>query len=207
MIRIALVAVLLAATPVVAAPVLPSLYDVTDVDAGDVLNVRAGPSTADPVIGSLPPDATGIEVVSIDATGAWGEVNVGEVSGWAALRFLDEQADVWTPGKLPAGLSCFGTEPFWNLRPEDAALVLESPEMRRDPVPLVALDTGIVGDVRRALLAADDRTRITATITPDSCGDGMSDRAFGLGAMVVLEEEKAEPMLLSGCCSIAPARK
>ena len=186
------------------AQVLPSLYDVTRVGPSSVLNVRAGPGTGSPVIGTLAPDAKGVEVVAIDQTGGWGQLNLREGAGWSSLRFLAEQPEVWAPGSLPPGLACLGTEPFWSLRVENGALVLETPEARREPGTLTALDTGVPGDVRRALFARDARTRVTAAITPQACSDGMSDRAFGLGAMVVLEDEEAASMLLTGCCSIAP---
>jgi uncharacterized membrane protein len=201
---LALVSVLVAGAAAAQPVVLPSLYDVTGVAAGSVLNVRSGPGTGAPVIGTLAPDATGIEVVAVDASGGWAQHNLREGAGWSALRFLAEQDEVWLPGALPPGLSCLGTEPFWNLAAEDGTLVLEIPEVRREIGPLTALDTGIPGDVRRAVFATNAQTRITATITPEACSDGMSDRAFALGAMVVLEEEAAAPMLLTGCCSIAP---
>jgi uncharacterized membrane protein len=200
-----LAAVLLALSAGAAgAGTLPSLFDVTGVAAEDVLNVRAEPDANAPVIGTLAPGATGIEVVSVDPSGHWGEVNVGEGAGWAALRFLAEEPEVWVPGKLPQSLSCFGTEPFWNLRDRDGTAVLEMPEAAKSLGAAVAVDTGIPGDVRRALVAGDPALRVTATVVPQSCGDGMSDRAFGLGAMVLVQEGDGVPRLLTGCCSIAP---
>ena len=198
------VTVLFLAGSPAAAQVLPSLFDVTRVGPGSVLNVRAAPGTSAPVIGTLAPDAKGIEIVAVDPTGGWGQHNLREGAGWSSLGFLAERPGVWTPGSLPQGLACLGTEPFWNLRTEAGALVFETPELLRDLGPVTALDTGIPTDVRRALLASDDGTRITATTTPEACSDGMSDRAFALGAMVLLEEEGAAPALLTGCCSIAP---
>ena len=200
-----LLALLVAATGggATAAPVLPSLYDVTGVETDDVLNVRAGPDADAPVIGTLAPDATAIEVVSVDPSGRWGEVNVGEGAGWAALRFLAEQPGVWAPGALPEHLSCFGTEPFWNVRKSEKGAVFQMPEAAQTFAAVTALDTGIPGDVRRALILTEGKLRITATITPQSCGDGMSDRAFGLAAVVIVEDDAA-PRLLTGCCSIAP---
>ncbi len=200
----ALLLLLAAGGGAAAAPALPALHDVRGVAAGDVLNVRAGPTTDAPVIGTLAPDATAIEVVAIDATGGWAQHNLGEGAGWSALRYLAERPGQWAPGALPPTLACFGTEPFWSLRREDGAMVVEIPEVRRVLGSEAALDTGIPGDPRRALVLTGATTRITATLTPAACSDGMSDRAFGLGAMVVLEEEKAVPMLLTGCCSIAP---
>lgn len=186
-----------------AAPILPSLFDVTGVSTDDVLNVRAAPDADAPVIGSLAPGATGIEVVALDPTGRWGEVNVGETAGWAALRYLAERPDVWKPGALPASLACSGTEPFWTLRVRDGHAGFEMPDARRPLSELDALGTGIPGDVRRVLVASDAAARLTATITPQSCGDGMSDRAFALSAMLVVEVGD-DRRLLTGCCSIAP---
>lgn len=197
------VALLATAGSAAAAPVLPSLHDVTGVAADDVLNVRAEPDPDAPVIGTLDPDATGVEVVAIDPTGRWGEVNVGEGAGWAALRYLAEEDGVWVPGALPEHLSCFGTEPFWNIRESESGAVFQMPGSRQSLATVTTLDTGIPGDVRRALILTEGRLRITATIAPNSCGDGMSDRAFALATTVIVESDEP-PRLLTGCCSIAP---
>jgi uncharacterized membrane protein len=187
-----------------AGPVLPSLHDVTGVAADDALNVRAGPTTDAPVVGTLAPGATRIEVVAVDPSGHWGAVNLGESAGWAALRYLTERPDAWTPGALPESLSCFGTEPFWSLRRRAETMVFETPEGARTLAIAAALDTGIAGDVRRAVELADGIIRATATIAPGACSDGMSDRRFGLATMVVIAEGGGAPRLLTGCCSIAP---
>jgi hypothetical protein len=59
---------------------------VTGVEAGDVLDVRAEPTTGAAVVGTLAPEAPGAEVVATDPTGNWGELNAGAGPGWAALR-------------------------------------------------------------------------------------------------------------------------
>jgi uncharacterized membrane protein len=64
-----------------------------------------------------------------------------------------------------------------------------------------ALDIGIDGDPQRALVAEDADGRLTVGITPAACSDGMSDRAFGLAALVVREGGGAAE-LLTGCCSL-----
>ena len=202
LLALALVLLCLAGTAT-AAPVLPSLHDVTGVAPGHVLNVRSGPTTAASVIGTLAHDATAIEVVAVNPTGRWGQVNVGEGAGWASLGFLAEQPEVWKPGALPGHLSCFGTEPFWNIRKSDAGAVFQTPEAEQSFAAVTALDTGIPGDVRRALILAEGRLRITFTINPQSCSDGMSDRVFGLGTLVIVEDGDG-PRLLTGCCSIEP---
>lgn len=180
---------------------LPSRFDVTGGAGGDALNVRAEPTTAAPVVATLAADARGVEVVARDASGRWGQVNAGEGSGWVALRYLREEPDVWQVGTVPAGLRCFGTEPFWSLLPDGATARIERPEGSAS-FALDTLDLGVAADPRRALLLRSEAATATATITPEACSDGMSDRLFGLGVLVVLEEA-GTPRLLSGCCSIA----
>jgi uncharacterized membrane protein len=119
------------------------------------------------------------------------------------MRHLDPQAEVWRPGSLPAGLACSGTEPFWSLRPGGGQAVLASPDAGEQAFELsAALDAGIEGDPRRALVAVRPDAGLTAAITPASCSDGMSDRAYGLEILLILEDAGAA-RLLTGCCSIA----
>jgi uncharacterized membrane protein len=118
-----------------------------------------------------------------------------------SLAYLAYRTDVWEPGSLPEGFACFGTEPFWSLNAE----TFSTPEAPDQPLDVAAvLDSGIFRDPRRAVVATGAAGRFTVTATPQACSDGMSDRAFGLAAMVVLEPEGASPQLLTGCCSIAP---
>lgn len=181
--------------------ILPTLFDVTGVRPVSWLNIRSGPGTSNAVIGRLAHDATRIEVVAHDRTGQWGQINTGEGSGWVSLAYLAYRTDVWEAGSLPEGFACFGTEPFWSL---DAAS-FSTPEAQDQPITLEAvLDSGIFRDPRRAIVATGAEGRFTVTATPQACSDGMSDRAFGLAAMVVVEAEGASPQLLTGCCSVAP---
>lgn len=180
---------------------LPSRFDVTGVAGGDALNVRAEPTIAAPVLATLAADARGVEVVAVDPSGRWGRVNAGEGSGWVALRYLREEPGVWQAGALPSGLRCFGTEPFWSLVPEGRTARIDRPEGSAS-FALEALDLGLSADARRALLLRSETAAATATITPEVCSDGMSDRLFGLAVLVVVEDTDA-PRLLSGCCSIA----
>jgi uncharacterized membrane protein len=197
---------LVSATPLQATQeyILPTLFDVIDVAEDDVLNIRAAPSASADIIGSLTPDARDIEVVSHDRTGRWARVNTGERSGWVAARYLAYQVDVWEAGTLPATLHCFGTEPFWSVRHEGGMLVFSTPDapplhLERDAV----LDTGIFRSPRRAFTASSTSLSLSAVVVPHECSDGMSDRAFGLDASVILDRGDALE-LLTGCCSIAP---
>ncbi len=181
--------------------ILPTRFDVAGVAADDVLNVRARPNARAGIIGSLAPDAENIEVMAQDASGRWGLVNVGERSGWVAMRYLNYRVDVWEPGRLPQGLHCLGTEPFWSMRPEGDRLVMATPETEETGRILAVLDTGVFRDPRRAVVAEGEGWRLTASLTASRCSDGMSDRAYGIEAMVVRED--AEGMsLFAGCCTI-----
>jgi uncharacterized membrane protein len=181
--------------------ILPTLFDVTGVRPTSHLNIRSGPGTGFAKVGTFAPDAQRIEVVAHDASGQWGQVNTGEGSAWVSLQYLAYRTDVWEAGALPAGFRCFGNEPFWSFD----ATTFSTPEAQDQPLTITSiLDSGIFRDPRRALIATSGGTRYTATVTPQACSDGMSDRAFGLSTMVVVEEGATPPVLLNGCCSIAP---
>ena len=197
---------LLAAGPAAATPeyVLPTLFDVQGVAKGDVLNIRAAPDAGADIIGTLAPDAKGIEVVTTDPGGKWAQVNTGEQAGWVAMRFLAYRSDVWEPGQLPVGLSCGGTEPFWSFRAEGGSLIWQQPDHQIALSGLAVLDRGMPRDPRRGLFVEDDHDLFAATITPAQCSDGMSDMAYGLEATVLLQSRDAPVQMFSGCCRIAP---
>lgn len=184
--------------------VLPTLFDVTGVAANDVVNIRAAPGTSSAVIGTLSADARNIEVVGYDATGRWARINTGALSGWAALRYLAYQVDVWNPGTLPPTLHCLGNEPFWSFSPRGDDILFATPDAPETAMQVNAvLTTGLFRDPRRSLTAEAGSQSMTAVIVPLSCSDGMSDRAYGLDVTVILQGGGALQML-TGCCSIAP---
>lgn len=175
---------------------LPTLFDVTGVTAGDVLNIRQTPDASAPIIGTLAPGATHIEVV--EESRGWGRVNSGETTGWVSMRYLAYRTDVWNAGQLPADFRCFGTEPFWDVAADRTQITLRDLG-DGEPQPLVAvMDRGIFRDTMRAVLGED----ITLIATPGQCSDGMSDRLFGLQATLIQRGDS--PRLLTGCCTIQP---
>ena len=200
--RLAVMAVL-AAGPAAATQeyILPTLFDVQDVAADDVLNIRQSPNASAAIIGTLAPNATRIEITGLDASGQWGQVNAGESAGWVSMRFLVNRTDVWEPGQLPAGLTCGGTEPFWSFAEKNGGLVWWTPEGETAYPNLQVLDSGVFRSPRRGLVANAEGRALTATITNAQCSDGMSDMAFGLETMVILEAGGAA-QLYSGCCRI-----
>ena len=175
----------------------PELYRVAGVETK--LNVRGAPEIGAPIVGTLAPGMGDIEVVGTDPAGAWGRINVGEGAGWVNLAFLESQGPLWEADALPATLRCFGTEPFWDLRHEGEGLVRGGAGEDDRPLTIERV-TGAAGSGSRVVVARDKQGSVTLGIAPEQCSDGMSDRAFGLGARL---SEGDAPALI-GCCSVAP---
>jgi uncharacterized membrane protein len=158
----------------------PALHAVTGVGAEDVLNIRARPDATSDVVGTLPSDATGVEVVGTE--GGWAVVNTGESSGYAALRFLTrEPGPDWNSLQVP--LTCLGTEPFWSLEIDPAA-----GETRRNTPdsqgPRAArLTVAWLGSERAPDMAVAVEDGI-AVLSPGNCQDGMSERRYGISVQV-----------------------
>lgn len=86
----------------------PDWWAVTGVTAGDLLNVRSGPGTANPVIGQL---GNGDRVLNLgcrmNGQTKWCEIEMpGDqpLRGWAAGRYLTEAAGASTPGREGSGM-------------------------------------------------------------------------------------------------------
>lgn len=193
MIRAAALVLALSLALPAAAEVLPALYDVSGVAVGDRLNIRAAPSASAPILGSLAPDARGVEVVALAGEGRWAQVNTGEGTGFVALRYLRaEDAAPWTA--LETTLTCRGTEPFWALTYDPAAgtVQFDTPEAKRS----LTLRQAWPGDGTAPAALATDRGFVT--LEGRACSDGMSDRAYGIAAWVF---PPVGPVL-GGCCGL-----
>ncbi len=185
-------------TPVALAQDLPALHAVTGVANDDVLNIRSRPKADAAIIGTLPPDSTGIEVVAVE--GDWAVVNTAEATGYAALRYLRrEDRPAWN--SLEAPLTCLGTEPFWSLTINRAAGIVgyQTPEM---PEPLQSPLTETWPGVPWSPSAALALPEGLAVLQPLECSDGMSDRSYGISVDVFLQGTDAGAgwSRLSGCC-------
>lgn len=196
------VAMLLTAGPGHATPppdaVFPGLIDVVDVAADDVLNIRAEPHAGAPIIGTLPPDAAGIEV--IESRDGWLRVTRPETSGWVSARFARMHPGLWQADALPAGLVCHGTEPFWSLTLAGGAARFASPQSVEDYGDARVLSPFDAAENPRRAITAQG---LTALITPAPalCSDGMSDALYALDADLILGTG-AGSRYLRGCCSI-----
>lgn len=174
----------------------PALHEVTGVAANDVLNIRAAADATSGIVGSLPPDATGIEVVGTE--GGWALVNTGEGSGYASLRFLKRKpGPAWNA--LQTSLTCFGTEPFWSLKVDPSAAtatMISSDDLNGNVTQILESWPGRPSAPMAALPIPEG----TVILSPAACNDGMSDRRFGIGIDMFLTSP--ETLRLSGCCSL-----
>ena len=184
----------------------PALFDVKGVASNDTLNIRSEPGTGGAIIGTIPPDAEGIEVVRPNERQTWGLVNHGEATGWVSLSFLERRPGQWW-GHVPQIRSCFGTEPFWSLSFDDDAITWSTPEETATGQRLETWSTLNSRDLHAFSLriTSDDGSERegVAMLSLDSCNDGMSNREYGLRLDLLLGGAD-ERTLLSGCCSIQP---
>lgn len=194
---------------------LPALYDVSGLDVGETLNVRAAPELQSEILGVLPASTRLKEIVALNDSGDWGRINFGESAGWVSMKFMkDAGGPRWWARDLP--LSCYGTEPFWSaviFRSDPGSLELEdmsgaSPYRR----------TMALGRFQRAwgnpqwdkpmnavMSFSSGSEAAIAVIRADACNDGMSDRQFGLSINLFLESgdgASSSGSYLGGCCSI-----
>lgn len=179
----------------------PAIFRVTDVRAGDVLNIRAEPSSQAPILGSFHRFETGIEVVGLSEDRRWGLVRVGDAMGWSFMRYLAAQrADSWRDGQQE--MTCFGTEPFWTVNlflPSNRAEFHDATtggyEVRTDAPNLPS--TPHPATLAVPFYGARDGV---AVIRQGVCSDGMSDRVYGLETQIYF---RRDPAGLSGCCSLS----
>ncbi len=181
---------------------LPALHDVHGVAADDVLNIRSGPDAGSGVIGTLAPDATGVEVVERSDDLKWGLVNAAEGAGWVALRFLQRQAGQ-DYGQFPPVTACSGTEPFWSMTRDAGAdhWVYESPDGPGESLSPSLLLTASGRIDRWAMRFGAGGVPGTAVFGLAACSDGMSDRAYGITVDLLLDGATG-PAMLSGCCTL-----
>ncbi|WP_417524152.1 COG3650 family protein [Marinovum sp.] len=200
MLRLALLASLLASTAAIAEP---GYYRVTGVASDDTLNVRAAPDGDSEDIGDLAHDQTAVEVIETDESGDWGRIGWEEGHGWIAMRFLEaEDLPMIGDSRLPEGLLCTGTEPFWSLRYTADTALYSDFNNNSATLPLTDQLSAAGRNGFPALLShGGDGAAVTAVIRAQLCSDGMSDRDYPY-AIVLRVQAAAEQILFEGCCRL-----
>lgn len=172
----------------------PALYNVSGVDSDDVLNVREAPDADSPVLATLTPDQSDVEVLRVTTDGTWGWVGLPEGNGWVAMRFLIRQeTDV---GVIPRPMRCLGTEPFWSVTLAPTGQYHATPD-GSEPLSLVSEAVSEGGYL--AFLADQQGGLWSMTVAKTLCTDGMSDRDYGFAAHVFRQRQTGNEFFL-GCC-------
>jgi uncharacterized membrane protein len=189
--RLVLAAALLSTSMAVEAA---DLFEVSGVAVDDVLNLRAGPNAGAPLVGALPPTASGITAER--QNGAWWYVRFGDKEGWVASRFLRPARKHFGEAP-PLPLQCHGTEPFWSLTLAPDRAWYETPEEtgRSSEVAdvRVSRNSRAVWSVRFAGGPVGAATLLVTKL----CSDGMSDEIYPIEIAL----ERSDGAFLSGCCS------
>ncbi len=177
---------------------LPAAFQVNDVSEGDVLNIRAEPSAASPVVGTIGPYGLHVEVTRLSDDGRWGRVGLSEGNGWVAMRFLSPMP-VEDPAAVPRPLTCLGTEPFWSASLLPRGEEFSSPET--GPVPLTLLEQAVSDEGFLFRLEEGPTLIRTVIVRRAMCNDGMSDREFGFSALMFTEAPDGNATV-AGCCTL-----
>lgn len=179
---------------------LPALYDVTGVSADDTLNVRAGPAVTAQVLDELGPDRDGIEVVGFADDRRWGQINIGEGTGWVSMAYMERQQNQNPVPKTPVPLWCYGTEPFWSVEIGQTDVSFTDPGMD-EPALVQPIDyyASVPHSPRGAIVAGD----ISGFVSRELCSDGMSDRQYGW-RIDFLRSGNGGHFMFSGCCTLQP---
>lgn len=179
---------------------LPALYDVTGVSADDTLNVRAGPAVTAQVLDELGPDRDGIEVVGFADDRRWGQINIGEGTGWVSMAYMERQENQNPVPKTPVPLWCYGTEPFWSVEIGQTDVSFTDPGMDEPAlVQPIEYYTSVPHSPRGAIVAGD----ISGFVSRELCSDGMSDRQYGW-RIDFLRSGNGGHFMFSGCCTLQP---
>lgn len=180
------------------AQTLPASFSVRDVAQEDVLNIRAAPSASAAQVGKIGPFALNVEVIELSSDGTWGKVGIPEGNGWVSMRYL-EPTPIDDLHSVPRPLSCFGTEPFWNIGLYPRGAEFNSPDTGAVPMTVVAEAVAPEG----YLLTLEEGPTLNRTliVTRQHCSDGMSDRAYGFSAQMFLEAPDGN-RALQACCTL-----
>ncbi|MBE3638955.1 hypothetical protein [Mangrovicoccus algicola] len=163
--------------------------------------LRAAPDAAAPEAG-LAQAGKDLEILGFSEDGLWAEAGRGAGVAWlpaAGLTRLQPPADEGLP------MRCYGTEPFWGLNMPSAFFAeFERPEHPEAPLQITGSDaaTGPGGHTRLWTFVGEE-LRGHLAVRNEACSDGMSDRHFGLSAVLSLAETAGAVHLRLGCCALS----
>lgn len=181
----------------------PGVYKVVGVASDDTLNVRAEPNASSADIGDLAYNAQGVEISGTDTSGNWGSIIWEEGNAWVSMRFLAPDTHPVVAGtRLPTGLTCSGTEPFWTMKLSDSSAIYSSASGLNLALSLQGSRIAMGQSDYPLQLGFGSADAVATLLTrPQSCSDGMSDRVYPWSVDLLLNTSGGGAYLL-GCCQL-----
>lgn len=170
-------------------------YSVSNVRAGDTLNMRVRPDPRAPIVVTIPFDATGINLTGKTAPGDWVEATYNRKRGWVNARFLGFGTGRWA---IPAYLDCSGTEPFWSIAvlPGMARADLMFAEKRYFFKLTRAEQAMNHADIWHIKASSRPGGEMSLIVRHEVCSDGMSDTRYPFSAIALISGHN----VIAGCC-------
>ncbi|HCP80446.1 MAG TPA: hypothetical protein DIT67_02230 [Octadecabacter sp.] len=176
------------------AQTLPTLYDVEGVPSGEFLNVREGPSVNNNIVEVISNDDR-VEVLW--EQDGWGFIGLGEISGWVSMNFLTASPQSESEITLP--VTCYGAEPFWSIAIEEGVANYATPEALSRPMTVQNSAPAKNGFTFQFTEETAPYTH-TLIARANRCSDGMSERVFGMSALIHMQTDVGN-YVHQGCCS------
>ena len=170
------------------------VHDVKGVEWGDVLNIRASASASAPIVGAIPYNGRGVDVVGT-AAGGWVKVNYRTVSGYVSAKFLTPARDDNAP--LPGTLVCNGTEPFWTISISPKGTTYQFQDEAKEPMALGAFTQASNRNDGWMAVGGSPKAPTAAVLSrSEACSNGMSDELFPYSITAKIPNGG----VVSGCC-------
>ncbi len=181
-------------------------YNVINVAANDQLNIRAEPSAAAEITGTLSFDAKAVKTTGGSrqiGRATWVEIILEGRKGWVNAAFV-------TPTQSPSSLfreplTCSGTEPFWAMQldntrgdfdslAEGKSVIDFQTSRSAHGVPIIWSLKGTTGPAHSPVFALLEET--------NQCSDGMSDLTYRYSVRIDIEDGP----FYAGCCNPHPGQ-
>ena len=191
------------------------VYKTTNLAPGELVNLRASPSTTAKSLARLPINTGGIvptgEEKKVSNT-TWVRVYWSGIGGWMSKAYLTADNNLTNtkpatsedkPLTKPTGnttvMKCTGTEPFWNIEINDKQLKVKMMDGPRYVVPVSFRQTS-ANNRTIAVIAGANGTNSAQTFLQktDNCSDGMSDINYPYAITGVVNGRQ----VISGCCKV-----
>ncbi|MCK5916928.1 MAG: SH3 domain-containing protein [Cocleimonas sp.] len=174
------------------------LYEVTNINATDSLNVRSASRVSSPIISSLPYNAKQIVVLtSIRNRGnRWSKISWNDKEGWVNAYYLRQQT-----ATAFQTFQCSGTEPFWALRiTANNTVDYSSADMGnfKAPISLQKVPSGRPLNMGIRVTKAVTANHSAFIVThEEACNDGMSEINYSYSITALIDGN----IVLEGCCN------